>query len=238
MRKNILFLVLATLIGIVTISYGALAFPVNGTDFTLGQQASSWQGDSATSISAEGGNLTALNIKQNTQSSNWQVFYGNVSKKLTLKASSGVSVYDWGTSSLASNDGYVIFSDSNSIDWSTIAACSAVHCQYQEDAALGLTGIDNVTATFAGVGNHKAISLASSSIVADAAPTVSTNGTAGVKWNEALLYDTSTSNSTLYLAFINQSHNSFYGNSADYQVMIPTNSSDGLRTSYVYAAIN
>ena len=239
MKKNFLFLVLATLVAVVALAFGAAAYSVNGTNINLGQQATVWQGDAASSISAEGGNITALNIEQNTLTTNWQVFYGNVSKKLTLKSSAGVSIYDWGVTNLSKNEGYVIFSDTSSVVWSSITSCTAASCQIPEDHALGLTDIDNVTSTFV-TSNHQAISLASSSITADSAPTVSLNGTGGVKWNEALLRDTSTNNNTLYLAFINVSHNSFYGNKADYQIMVPTNASNplgNLRTYYVFAAL-
>ncbi|MBW2982666.1 hypothetical protein KY327_00005, partial [Candidatus Woesearchaeota archaeon] len=64
---------------------------------------------------------------------------------------------------------------------------------------------------------------------------VNTTSTSGTDWETAMLR-TTTQNDKIYAGVIQQDHLNYDGTSADYQVMVPVDST-GSRTYYLYAAL-
>jgi len=73
--------------------------------------------DEPTSVQAQAGNVTQLNVNGVSTTQSWQGYFGNVTGKIILDDSAGNSLYNW---DLASPEGEIYASTSNSVDWSAI----------------------------------------------------------------------------------------------------------------------
>lgn len=106
---------------------------------------------SATSINAQGGNVTGVNLSSNASSTKWQAFYGNVSGNIILGSGNNV-FYTFPTAQFNT----VIATQNASINWTSLAASTSA----EVDTAWGFntasntdqaTDFYNTTGTFAGV---------------------------------------------------------------------------------------
>ena len=232
-RKVMLLLVVA--IGVFMFSMGASAveYTMNGSNATTLTKGNFPLSYGIQQVTAEGGNYTEFNVYQDVNSDNWQVFYGDVEKNITLDSGSGVAVYDFG--SLTVTGGYVAFSEVNTVDWSAIQACTAA-CAVSEDNTLSLSGVDNTTSTFTANSNLLINLTGTGDILAGTSLALNSEGTGGQQWRTTMAR-TGVATEQIYFGHINVSQNNFLGGSSDFQVMVPT-SDAGTRTYYVYAGLN
>jgi hypothetical protein len=197
-------------------------------------------------VYAQGGNITHLNISQKVQSTNWAVFWGQVRKHLVLEAGTATDnstmyeVYNWSkreeATTLAS---YVIFSNDSAVDWATgnIGAGTLADVQ-SEDKTLGINAADNVSLTYTDI-PHSEIVIGPNTVAEGAAFTVNTSSSSeGFVWESVLLESNGGANGRLYTAVVQGNTNSYAGETADYQIMVPVNSATKQRTYYVYAALS
>ena len=109
-----------------------------------GQSSTRWNGAiSASSVTTEGGNISAVNITTSQLTTKWASFYGNVSGTIILGSSSTSVVYTWTTTNSAG--GEVCVSTSATYPFSLMSNTSAANI----DSAFGTTGIpDDAASTF------------------------------------------------------------------------------------------
>lgn len=95
--------------------------------------------DDPTSVQAQAGNVTQLNVNGVSTTQTWQGYFGNVTGSVVLDDSAGNSLYNW---SLASPEGEIYASTSNSVDW------SAIQCfNFSADGSLANTVYDEAGET-------------------------------------------------------------------------------------------
>jgi len=232
MLKKPMMLLLVVL-GIFLFSLGASAqeYNMNGSNATTLTQGTFPFNENIQQVTAEGGNYTEFNVYQDVNTDNWQIFFGDVERNVTLETSGGFSVYDFG--SLTINGGYVAFSEANTVDWSAAAACT-IACSNAEDTALSLTGVDRINLTFTPNSNKLINLTGAADVLAGTSMALVSLGTGGQSWHTTQVTDGGFDG--IYVGHVNSSQNDFLGGSSDFQVMVPT-SDAATRNYYVYAAL-
>ncbi|MBN1275842.1 hypothetical protein JXA12_06165 [Candidatus Woesearchaeota archaeon] len=226
MHKRLTLIMVSALALALTASIGAAAdarnvtmtFGANETQAALTQQI----------LTANGGNITNMNVTQNIQTMKWQGYYGNVTNSLQLAGASG-TFYEWTTT----GTGWILLANSSSVSWGSLLLAGAAHAA-EEDTFLGLSaGLDNVSSTLNET-NGADITINGVTISAGATLALQTESNGGTKWETSLLRS---GTNKIYAGTVNSGNQAYNGVSADYQLMVPV-SSTGVRTYYLYAALN
>jgi len=218
--------------GIFLFSQGVFAvdYNMNGSNASTITKGTFPISENIQQVAAEGGNYTEFNVYQSVNTDNWQIFYGNVERNVTLTTASAFTVYDFG--SLALTGGYVAFANAGTVDWGATGACTRT-CSQGEDTTLSLTGLDSVNATFTESSNLLINLTNTAEILPGTSTALVSQGTGGQSWHTTLVTD---SVIEIYLGHVNASQNNFLGGASDFQVMVPT-SDAAVRPYYVYAAL-
>lgn len=180
------------------------------------------------SVAAQGGNITPVDLAGETQTQNWQGFYGNVSGNLTLQDSDGDELYNWPVSNLS---GEVFASLNSTFDWTTVAGVT----DCQTDEVITGIGNDRVNETYF-PNSSVSFSVAGTSIT-DACQTFTFVSSAAQSTDfEAIILNATTANNTAYATRINASSPSFDGGLNDYQLIVPANQT--VLTYFFYVEFN
>lgn len=202
------------------LSVGVVFAAVSGV--TINSESSETYSQSPATTTAQGGNVTQLDLTQNIQSGYWQAFYGNISGNLALRDANGVAVYDWGTSQF---NGYIFFAR-GTVTWGSLVAPTETDIE-NEDSTLGLTGKTDSVNNTKTVGSTKTINIGGG----DIGTTYYINMTSGDGWVEPLYTD---GTNIVYTGYINSTgKNAYNGKKVNFQVMVPTDGSK--MTYYIYA---
>ncbi|MBW3018571.1 hypothetical protein KY329_00090 [Candidatus Woesearchaeota archaeon] len=186
-----------------------------------------WGGFAAgNSVTAQGGNITPVNITGYSQTDAWQGFYGEITGGITLRDNSGDQLYNW---SLISLTGEVYLSQNNAVTWLAIAG--QMICTVDEN--LTGTGSDRVNNTFTNA------SLANWDVggvnitAACRTYTYVNNASQAVNFEEIILNDGTTQ--YVYATKIYSNTVGYDGVTHDYQIIVPDNTTTATTTYYVYA---
>jgi hypothetical protein len=192
-------------------------------------------------VTADGGNITEVNITSTTQTSSWQGFWGQVNGTLVLQDAAGFNFYSWNVTNVsgevyASLDGAInfglIFPENN---------CS------RDNWLTGFDKSDSVNSTFTNNSN-RAVNIGIVEINASTACSTFTyvNGSAtSVFFHELIVTDdpnnrTNASvggNTSVYVAIIEPQIAGYNRDLHDYQLIVPVNSTAGFNTYAFYAEI-
>ena len=185
---------------------------------------------------AEGGNVTEVNITSNSQTAVWQGFFGNVNGSLVLEDASGDTFYSW---NLSNTSGEVYASRNNTIDFSAVAPVG--NCSLDNDVT-GFDFSDSVNNTYLA---NNSQSFAVGNIQFNVSQTCGTNPyvTGSPQsvdfFNAILVEDVTTNDSTIYVALIEPAGTAGYdGASYRYQLLVPVNRSTGFTIYSFYAELN
>ena len=184
----------------------AASILTNGTPETKPAQSSS-------NVTADGGNITEVNITAEVQTANWQGFYGQVSGNFTLRDALFNQLYSW---EIASPTGEVLVTSTSSVDFSTFSVIEI--CTIDE--SITGTGTDRVNNTF----NNTTISLEIASTTFTqgcVAHTYTSNTTQSSVFPEFI--GNATGATSIYVTAIN-STTGYDGQTQDYQMIVPANS--------------
>ncbi|HDD57612.1 MAG TPA: hypothetical protein ENF43_03750 [Thermoplasmatales archaeon] len=196
-------IILSGFIFLTTAQQGATVTP--GTPET-------WSGPVPGSTTAEGGNITEVNISGTSQTIHWQGFWGQVSGSIALKDASGNTMYNWSVTTMSGN---VYASNESSITWSNLVAGDAADC----DNIVG-TGADSCSNTFND--GTKSFTVAGNTI--SNVPIVQTyNYTGSGTFDEGILEDSGGAGPWVYVATIYNDANTFKNGTADFQMIVPVN---------------
>ena len=191
-------------------------------------------------ITAQGGNITWLNVSLRSQTSAWQGFVGNITNSgLVLDDSSGDRFYSW---NLTNVSGEIYASRNSSIYWTNIWPQNV--CAVDED----LTGhkSDRTSKTFDASANTVNFTVGNiainSSSACSALPNVNNTKQKqlGTNFFENIILTTSNTalNSTIYTGILQQEGTAgFDSGYYNFQLMVPVNVTSGFNTYYLYAEI-
>jgi len=223
--RFILLVTLVTILALATTAYAApsLASITTGTPERC-------NGSTGTNfVIAEGGNITPMNISGDAQTDAWQGFYGEITGQIILGDNSCDKMYDW---SLVNLSGEVYLSVNNAVAWAAIAGQQV--CTVDE--GLTGTGSDRVNRTF--TNNTLAGWDVGGTPINGACQTYTyvNNASQNVSFEEIILNDGTTQ--YIYATKINADTAGFDGNTHDYQIIVPDNTSTQTTTYYVYVEFN
>jgi hypothetical protein len=95
---------------------GVLAVQPNGANVNA-SISQSYTNQTGTSVAAQAGNVTELNIVGFSSTQSWQGYFGNVTGVIQLADSSGRNMYNW---SLTYPEGEVYASTNSTINWANV----------------------------------------------------------------------------------------------------------------------
>lgn len=176
----------------------------------------------ASSIVAQGGNVTPANLAATSKTKSWQGFWGNVSGNLTLEDNTGDLFYDW---NLTNKTGEVLASRNQSIDFTTVAGIQT--CTVDE--TLTGNGNDRTSKTFTNATVNFEIAGVTITAACRTFPYVSS----APSTNYEEIITSATGVTSIYVSKINASATAFDGSTADYQILVPTTKS-GTETYYFW----
>ncbi|MBN2422267.1 hypothetical protein JXB41_03500 [Candidatus Woesearchaeota archaeon] len=204
-----------------------------GADLTQGD-SSRRVNQTVTSLNAQAGNVTALNIDQVKITEVWQGFYGNVSGRITLDNADNETFYDW---TAGTTQGEILASRTVVSSWTNID-CSSVTFRENEDTALGITSTwtDSINSTFNSTSTPTFQIGNSGDLSSCNGVQAYNNAGAGTFWNTLI----NVSTTPVYVSIINNDQNAFNGDgTADFELLVPTNYSEGgVATYYFYVELS
>ena len=185
-------------------------------------QVSSSNGPSAgtpANHSAIAGNVTELTISGNSITQSWQGYFGNISGAIQLSDASGNPMYNW---SLASPQGEVFASTSNSVSWESIecfnwtANGTALETSYNINDS-----VDGVNETFSVANNHVEFTVGTITLDANTCMSAdifdSTGASVNGNFEEVLLSDTT---NTVFASLLEEDLSGFNNISHDFQMLV------------------
>jgi len=223
MNKSILL----GIVLIVSLSSLAYATSPDGAAVTVGTPETK-QANSPGSATAQGGNITQVNLTSEVSTLSWQGFYGQVAGNITLEDNSGDVLYSWAVSNIS---GEVLASRNSTIDFTTVAGVQT--CTVDE--SLTGTGTDRTNNTF----TNASVNFEIAGVTISAACRTFTyvnNATQTNRYLEAILNATGVT--SIYVTLINESTTSFDGTLQDYQMIVPDNSSTATTTYFFFVEID
>lgn len=219
--KNIL-----ALFGVVLFGAG-LVMAISGAS-VIGSEVERgrWAGLTAGSAATEGGNISGVNINGTTLTDRWASYYGNVSGDILLTDSAGTNnVYVWAWT--PADGGEVCLSDASGFAWSSAAVTTAAAV----DTDMGFaSGADQAADTYTD---------ASVSITFNGLATITSTGTALMGSSSFDNVAVTDSTNFAYCTDIDTAGTNYNGESANYEVMVPTpDGASGPITYYFFAELN
>lgn len=187
----------------------------------------------AAELITAGGTITTMNLNGTFQNPHWKGFVGNVTGTLSLKDSSGYSLYEW---ALATISGEVYVSRSAGAGWANITCANLTHVSTEEaNMSHNASAVDSISNTFAEPGTHPGFSTANASFTADQCNyTTNTyvNGTSqSTRFYEVLLWDGS---DIVYTSLLENRTAGFDLGTYDFQILVAENGSTQVGTSTSY----
>ncbi len=191
-----------------------------GTEVERGR----WTGLTAGSVATEGGNISGVNVTGATLTDRWASYYGNVTGDIRLTDSAGTNnVYSWTWT--ATDGGEVCLSEASGFAFDSAVAGDGADI----DTDFGwTTGADLGANTY--TGGAGAITFNGVTAITTADSVTLDGGFVDV------LVDDNNGN-LAYCTAINSAGTNYNGESAHYEVMVPTYES-GDTTYYFFAELN
>jgi len=183
----------------------------------------------ATSVTAKGGNITAMNFSVETQTYYWQGFFGNVSGNIVLDDAAGNTFYDWAVSAPA---GELYASRGSAIQWDNIICANSTHVASEE--VLTGDGSDSVSNTFTSNNTQEFYVGTVRFPVDNCSYATKTYNSSGVKgtFEEILLYDDDSD--LIYTTIIQNDAGGFNQQTVDFQILVAENGTDASSTPYYF----
>jgi hypothetical protein len=201
----------------------ALADPVAATDLSVISSGSrTLSGSSNGTVSAQGGNVTELNIDALTITKVWQGYYGNVTGNIHLDDASNNSFYIWGNATQLTGEVYA--TRNASPIWSSVN-CSNSTQRGLEETYLGVapTDGDSVLNTFNRT-SHPSFYIGLRQITANSCYSTYgfVNGTAqNSTFSMVLLADSN--NNSIYTTMLVNDQYGYNGRRMDFQLLVGEN---------------
>jgi len=191
-----------------------------------------------TSITAQGGNITRLNITMNAPTRTWQGFAGNITGSLALDDASGDRFYSWNLSNVS---GEIYASRNGTIDWTLISVQNA--CTVDE--VLTGTGSDRVNRTYTASANTVNFSVGAieinSSTSCSARPFINSTRQSTTNLFENIIIsrgNVPNGNQSIFVGILQGTGVAgFDAQEYNFQLLVPVNRTSGFTTYYMYAEL-
>jgi hypothetical protein len=184
------------------------------------------------------GTITVVNLTSNQQSYKWKAYVGNVTGRLVLDDSTGMSIYDW---SLAAITGEVYVTRASSVTWANVSCVNQTVID-TEEAFFGIqpASVDSINRTFAST-LHRSFLIGGRNISNSTCRSTATyvNDTAqsiteSSVFQEILLRD-GLSSSMIYTTLIESDQLSYDGTRTyDFQMLVAENESSSVHATYYF----
>ncbi|MFC1648277.1 hypothetical protein ACFL1B_02350 [Nanoarchaeota archaeon] len=228
------------ILAIAVLAAYAIAQPT-GTD-ALTQQSSS-RGNltqTASSVQAQAGNVSEINIEATAITTAWQGYFGNITGSITLENSAGDVFYNW--SGLGSFTGEVYAARTDSVAWATIGCVDAAEMN-SETGYLGKSNSDpdSVWGTFSSK-NHPEFLIGTATITANTCNSTNAyvdTGQDSARFYQVLLADGGSN--IVYSTLIDQDQTGFNGIAYDFELLVGENgnaSSSSTTPYYFFIELN
>jgi hypothetical protein len=184
-----------------------------------------------TSVDAQAGNITQLDINALSISQSWQGYYGNISGNIILADANNRSLYEWGNGT--SVHGEVFASRTAAVDWDTIN-CSNTTIVSAEETYLGQNAgdADSVSRTFTGSA-HPSFLVGMRNMSGCPSTNVFVNGGAQSNDYHQILLADATDN-LVYTTIIDPGKTGFDGQQHDFQLLVAENGRPGNEAPTTY----
>jgi hypothetical protein len=202
--------------------------------------------NASVNVSAQGGNITRLNVSFNSQTSAWQGFAGNISGNIVLDDATGDHFYTW---TLFNVSGEIYASRNTSLNFNTIYP--TINCSVDQ---VGMTGIgaDRTNRTYSEFFNVRNFSVGTiainSSTACAARPYVNSSNQTSTSLYENIILNSETSNTTQLNVTINNTiyvgileldgTTGFDAQQYNFQLLVPVNKSVTITTYAFYAELD
>jgi hypothetical protein len=236
------------LFGIVFVlgTYAAIAFAAPEGVSSVVVRDSERRTANSTNVSAQGGNITRLNVTVSVQTSAWQGFAGNISGNLVLDDASGDRFFAW---TLFNVSGEIYMSRNNTLNFNTVYP--TINCSVDQTGMTGI-GADRTNRTYIAFFNARNFSVGTivinSSTACAARPYVnSSNQTSTILYENIILnsetnnesFFNKTINNTIYVGILElDGTTGFDGQQYNFQLLVPVNKSTTFSTYAVYAELD
>jgi hypothetical protein len=193
------------------------------------------------SVTADGGNITEVNITVTTQTQAWQGFWGEVSGTLVLQDAAAFNFFSWNFSNIS---GEVYASRDNAVAFANINPNN--NCSI-DNVLTGFGQTDSVNNTFINNSN-RFIAVGSVQINASTACAVHSyvNNTAQSSFFQTIILTDDANNATnasvggntsVYATPIDGDQAGYNTDLHDYQLLVPVNRTAGVNTYFFYAEL-
>ena len=193
-------------------------------------------------VTADGGNVTEVNISISSQTQVWQGFFGEINGSIVLEDASGDLFYSWNVSNVS---GEVYASRRSNVNFAIIFPMN--NCT-TDNILTGASFSDSANETFFPFSNSNPFAIGLVTINASTAcsthPYVSSAPTSGA-FEEIVVSDdpnnrsnaSSSFNSTTWVGRIHSNTAGFDGATHDYQLLVPVNRTAGVNVYFFYAEL-
>ena len=217
------------LFGVMLFGAGIVMAIAGATPTQIGDQYR-WSGNASSSLTTEGGNITAANVGGVALTDRWAAFFGNISSTIVLGNNSNY-VYQWSYST--TTGGEVCLSTNSSYPFAGIRSATVATVPLLNSAFTHGVASDNATNTFT--------TTATCNLQFDGG--VAASNTANVAtqggFNTCMIQNNNATKSNFaFCTAINSSGTNYLTNQANYQVMVPTTPGSGTATYFFYMVLN
>jgi hypothetical protein len=222
------------MLGIFALSIVSAAPDPSGAALTEGLEGRGTNPGVST-VDAQAGNVSALNLDQTRITDIWQGFFGNVSGQIILENSAGANFYDW---ALAAITGEVYATRNTVTDWTGINCSNSTHWEEEETELNILTAsVDGINETY-DAQTHPSFQVGTKTFASDVCPSVRPyNGTAAASQFYNVMLNTNLTN-TVYTVILAENQNAFDNSTADFEILVPADRTTSLATYYFYVELN
>lgn len=217
-----------------TIGLFAMFITADPTDAGLTRGSSTrGVGENLGNQTAEDGNITILNINQDSITDTWQGFYGNVTGQIVLESATGNNFYDWNYANIS---GEIYAARRTISSWSTINCTNRTYWETEETSlGIELASVQGVNETYSST-THPTFATASRTMTGcQATRPYNSTELSSTFWNVLLSVDSTT---VVYTALLADSEDNYVNGRSDYEILVPVNRSTGTARYFFYAELH
>ncbi len=213
---------LYALFGVLLLGGFAFATVVGATVGTEDERGR-WVSGAAGSVDTEGGNISGVNVSVATLTDRWAAFFGNVTGSIVLTDNASQNVYTWAWE--PTDGGEVCVNTGGTFNWASFGAGSAANVD-------SFFGIGTATDSAANTMTNTSCSLTLNGATYGTLPGVT--DASGFETCVIGEGGASTKDDLAFCTVLDNSGTNYMGEDYNYEVMVPTNATDGASETYYF----
>jgi hypothetical protein len=214
---------------------------------TIRSERGNLTGTTAKDASAQGGNVTELQINTTVLTKRWQGYFGNLTGEISLQDAAGNTFYSWPQGDI-STVGEVYAANVTVSNWRAVKCVNGspngrgFNCTAESESCLNISSIeatfgfnptdkDGVNETFAFT---EQIIVGSRTLNCPATYVFTSGGQTAGSWNETLLTVNNTNDTLIFASEVMTNGVGYDGNNWDFQIMVLDNGNVEAPTNYKF----